>query len=125
MTQRETKYFKTDVMVTCPCGCGATITNKKLWEMLDRAREIAGVPFRITSGMRCPHYNDVIKGFSKTSSHRLGLAVDIATPTSSSRFAIVKALLDVGFTRIGYNGPSKFIHVDIDHDKPGNLMFDY
>ena len=125
MRKEDTKYFKTDNMIDCPCGCGMTIESEELLTKLDTARELAGVPFVITSGARCPHYNDVVKKFSKTSSHRLGLAVDIATPTSQSRYKIQKALFDVGFTRIGYNGPKKFLHVDVDKDKPQEILFDY
>jgi len=125
MKKEDTKYFKTDKMVDCPCGCGMTIESSELWEKLEIARAIASVPFVITSGARCPWYNDVKKGFSKTSSHRLGLAVDIAAPNSATRFKILKALFNAGFTRIGYNGPKKFIHVDVDTNKDQNLLFDY
>jgi len=125
MRQEDTKYFKTDKMVACPCGCGMTITDDELWSKLEKARELAGVPFTITSGARCPWYNDEKKGFSKTSSHREGLAVDIATPTSEVRYRIVKALMDAGFVRLGYNGPKKFVHVDVDKKKPSPLLFDY
>lgn len=123
--KEDTTYFKTDKMIDCPCGCGMAIENEELWDKLEAARVIAGVPFVITSGARCPWYNDVKKGFSKTSSHRLGLAVDIATPDSTTRFKILKALFAAGFTRIGYNGPKKFLHVDVDKDKSQDLLFDY
>lgn len=61
MRKEDTKYFKTDKMIDCPCGCGMTIESKELLTKLDKARELAGVPFTITSGARCPHYNDVVK----------------------------------------------------------------
>jgi len=124
MRQEETKNFKTDKMVPCPCGCGLTIIDSEFWTRLDKARDIAGVPFTITSGARCLEYNYKI-GSTPTSSHIKGLAVDIATVTSGARFKVIKGLMEAGFTRVGYNGPKKFVHVDLDYEKPQELMFDY
>lgn len=83
-------------------------------EMLDSARAIAGVPFKITSGWRSPARNREVGGKTK-SSHLKGLAVDIAVPDSMHRFKILQALMDAGFTRIGIG--KTFIHADADPDK--------
>lgn len=89
---------------------------------LDRARHLAGVPFKVNSGFRCPSWNQ-FNGGTPTSSHLIGLAADISTPTSWEYFQILKALFDVGFTRIGVG--KKFIHVDDDPGKPGELIWTY
>jgi len=79
--------------------------------MLDEARDIAQVPFRITSGVRSVAHNRACGG-REDSSHLRGKAADIACTTSAERFRIVAALIAVGFSRIGIG--ETFIHVDND-----------
>jgi len=81
---------------------------------IDIARDLAGVPFIISSAYRTEQYNLLIGGVL-TSSHINGLAVDIYCVDASERFKILKALLTVGFNRIGIY-PSH-IHVDDDSSK--------
>jgi len=85
---------------------------------LDEAREIANVPFVITSGYRTPQHNLDVGGIVG-SSHCKGLAVDIACNNSGDRVKILTALIQVGFRRIGIH--KSFIHSDLDHDKPNAL----
>ena len=113
----------------CKSGEGKGIDNMNenfIW-MLDDAREIAGVPFIITSGFRTKKYNKLLmeEGYktSKDSSHTKGLAVDISTPDSISRYKILSALLQIGFNRIGIG--NNFIHCDIDSNKQQNLIWTY
>jgi len=96
--------------------------NKSLIEMLDVAREVAGVPFKINSSWRSKAWNDMIGG-SRNSSHMRGNAVDIACTSSQNRLLIVEALLTAGFTRIGI--ANTFIHCDIDEALPQNVIFLY
>lgn len=96
--------------------------DPSLVQMLDKAREIAGVPFKINSGIRTKTQNTNAGGV-EDSSHLTGLAVDLACTTSSNRFKMVTALLSVGFNRIGLG--ETFIHVDIDKSKVGNVIWDY
>jgi len=88
--------------------------------MLDRARGVARVPFVITSGFRTVEQNQA-SGGADQSSHELGLAVDLACGDSSIRFKILKALLAVGFSRIGVY--DKHLHVDADPTKPQNVIW--
>jgi len=85
---------------------------------LDEAREIAGVPFKITSGYRTPQHNLDVGG-RVGSSHIKGLAVDIACTNSDHRQKILTALIKVGFRRIGVG--KSFIHSDLDNDKPNAI----
>ena len=95
--------------------------NKDFLFVLDEAREFAGIPFVINSAYRSPEHPLSIK--NPSSSHIKGLAVDIKATDSITRFKIVKALIEVGFTRIGI--ADTFIHVDLDLDKAQNVIWTY
>jgi uncharacterized protein YcbK (DUF882 family) len=96
--------------------------DKTFLSMLDEARNIARIPFKINSGYRSEKHNKKIKGVSN-SSHLKGLAADISVVDSRTRFIIVNALLDVGFTRIGI--AKTFIHVDCDTSKSQQVTWVY
>jgi len=88
----------------------------KLVEMLDKARGIAGIPFKITSGYRTTEHNAQVGGVSD-SSHTTGLAVDLLIKDGVSGGKILLALVQAGFTRFGFYKDGH-IHVDIDNTKP-------
>ena len=106
--------------VACNCGCGQELINATLYNMLTHARMIAAVPFHILSWNRCHAFNLVEEG-SINSSHLRGLAVDIRITNSVYRFKVLKALLDVGFDRIGIYPWG--IHVDLDLNKPAGVCW--
>ena len=114
------KHFKPEEFA-CPC-CGRIDMDLKFLVRLDWARSIADVPFRITSGFRCPKHNKEIGG-RPNSSHLRGLAADIACSNSEERYKIINALIMVGFKRIGI--ADSFIHVDYDLTKPQEVIWVY
>lgn len=95
--------------------------------MLDMARGIAGVPFKITSGLRTAEGNSVLKGAVPDSSHLDGLAVDLWIEDHHAYCQILKGLYAAGFRRFGHyftidqDDPNNFtprhLHVDIDSTK--------
>ncbi len=97
----------------CKCGCGANkIDSAFLWE-LQLCREVADIPFTITSGCRCPKHNEAVGGFS-TSDHITDedhhcSGADIKCVDSKARCKIVDAAFQVGFDRIGI--AKTFIHL--------------
>lgn len=95
------------------------------WDLvmrLEQAREIAGIPFVITSGLRSDEHNARVGG-SPSSAHLTGNAVDIKCESSRHRMIMVDALIQAGFDRIGIG--ADFIHVDNDRSKPHNVMWLY
>lgn len=76
---------------------------------LERCREIANIPFVLTSAYRSPSY-EVARGRSGQGAHTKGRAVDIMCTTSESRFVIVQAAILACFPRIGVG--SNFVHLD-------------
>lgn len=85
---------------------------------LEHARELAGIPFRITSGYRTKEHNQAVNGVPG-SSHLIGVAADIAVSNGSERFIILNALIKAGFKRIGV--AKTFIHCDTDDSKPDSV----
>jgi len=95
--------------------------DKDFLAKLDKAREFAKVPFVINSAYRSPEHPQSIK--NPTSSHIKGLAVDIKTTDSRTRYKVLNALIQVGFNRIGIS--DTFIHVDDDKDKSQQVIWTY
>lgn len=118
----ELKYFKDEEFRKAQPSCSLSDMEPKLMLMLDEARELAGVPFKINSAFRSVDY-EKSKGRKGTSRHCFGKAVDIACYTSNFRFRIVDALLRVGFKRIGIG--SNFIHCDIGYEGSEPIIWLY
>lgn len=87
-------------------------------ELLNNAREIAGIPFKITSGYRTPEHNKKVGGV-QNSSHLNGLAADIAIGSGNERYIILNALIKAGFKRLGI--AKTFIHCDTDSSKSNSV----
>lgn len=102
-------------------GSGSRMQPSTL-QMLNDARGIAGIPFKINSGFRTKSHNAYIGG-AKLSSHLYGYAVDIHCTDSRRRAIIIDALRQAGFTRFGV--ADTFIHTDSDPDKDQNVMWLY
>lgn len=108
------RYFTIDEFDSPDKTGSGTNMNKTLLSMLDEARAIAGIPFKINSGFRTEKHNKKVGG-KKNSSHLNGLAVDIHCNDNGNRQIILDSLRDVGFVRIGI--AKTFIHCDIDYSK--------
>ncbi len=89
---------------------------------LSKARELAAIGFKITSGYRSPAHNEKVGGVP-SSSHTIGRAVDIYAPTSRQKYIIINALLQAKFNRIGV--AKNFIHVDDDPSKDEDVIWTY
>lgn len=109
----------------CKCGkCGLGYANMdhRMLQRLETARALAGIPFVITSSIRCKEHNTRVGGASQ-SAHVTGHAVDISCTSSKARHTIVKALFLAGFNRIGVS--EKFIHADTSPDLEPNVIWTY
>lgn len=83
--------------------------DQNLMFMLDNARQFAGIPFFITSGLRTPAESIACGGFA-TDPHTLGLAVDIECLNDEQAYCITAGALASGFKRIGRG--AGHIHLD-------------
>lgn len=120
MCWKYIKYFN-EKEFACPC-CGQVEMNENFIFKLDSIRELADVAMPVSSGWRCYKHNLSVGG-KPTSSHRFGYAVDIRVASSRTRYLLLEAALKLGIPRIGLG--KDFIHLDVDPNKPGSLIWTY
>ena len=87
---------------------------------LQCARTVAAIPFRISSGYRCPSYNQEIGGV-QDSSHTKGMGCDIKAASGKDKVTMLRSFLAVGFTRVGMY--DSHVHVDLDANKPQDVLW--
>ena len=90
-------------------------------DILEAVRKEYGKPMKLNSSFRCADHNAAI-GAKFSSSHRLGVAVDIDCDFSRQRFDLIRHLLK-HVTRIGIG--EGFIHADTDLAKSANVIWTY
>lgn len=92
-----------------------------LCQMLDSARDRAGIPFIITSGLRTPAQNAMLPNAVQDSAHLTGNAVDLFCVNSSNRYLMVLSLLMARFNRIGIY--EKHVHCDNSPTLPPEVLW--
>lgn len=103
------KFFKDEEFEACTPSCFRTQINDDSLCRLDNARQIAGIPFVLSSAYRSPEW-EKSKGRSGEGAHTQGKAFDIVCRSSTNRWLIVFGALASGFRRIGIS--KTFIHLD-------------
>ncbi len=78
------------------------IMTHAFMKRLDRAREISGIPYKITSSREADH-------------------VDIRCWDSTARNLITRGIIEAGFTRIGLY--SRHVHVDGNKQRVQNVLW--
>lgn len=116
------RYFTEEDFERCAPSCRMSDMDRDFMLMLDKARHLSGVPFRLNSAYRSKAW-ELAKGRSGNSAHCKGKAVDIRCLSEEERYKIIHSLLLVGFTRIGING--RYIHVDNDSLKRPFVVWMY
>lgn len=99
--------------------------DEKLLSMLDNLREAYGYPIKLTSTYRSPDHPIEAKK-KAPGEHAYGAAVDIACVGGEATFKLVKAAIEVGFTRIGVSRKNNFVHVGVGYpDAPPITLWTY
>ena len=91
-------------------GDGSLLLHEAGMDALQRARDIAQAPFRITSAYRDPLHNARVGGAPR-SSHKEGHAFDIAL-ARHDREELIAVLTEAGFRGLGINYRT-FVHADL------------
>ena len=112
----------------CRCGepdCTAPPPAPELLRRLEILRGRVGLPLRVTSGPRCPAYNES-QGGVPDSTHLAGTAADLACPGSRLRWHLLASNWLTSqplFERLGIG--ADFIHVDVSTRNPPRVIWHY
>jgi zinc D-Ala-D-Ala carboxypeptidase len=103
---------------------GKNEMQHEFMELLQTLRVQLGFPLVITSGYRHPTHPVEARKTRSDGEHTQGNCCDVRCLNSQTRFKIIKAALEVGFTRIGI--ADTFIHLGIGGVRlPKNVIWDY
>lgn len=115
----------------CKCGtCGSdgSEMNLDFVAKLNFFRESLGVPFKVTSGYRCPFYNNQVSSTGENGPHTTGHAADIHL-VGADVLRLMRLLPGSGITGVGLNqkGPyaGRFIHLDDIESGPRPWVWTY
>ena len=106
--------YEQDRMLACPC-CGKKGMDEAFMLDLDALRGHLGFPLTITSGYRCPDYNESLSSTGRDGPHTTGRAVDISL-SGERVYLLIDHLRKYGMTGLGlkqkgdYSG--RFVHID-------------
>lgn len=106
----------------CVPSCKLEDLNPSFVEKLLFAQRYAGFQFTFNSAYRSQGYERE-KGRKGDSAHCKGLAVDISSCDSHTRFKVVLACAFANICRIGIG--KNFVHVDDDETKAHPIIFHY
>jgi len=95
---------------SCPC-CKRVMLHPKLLAKLMELRKILERPIYITSGYRCPEYNQKIGGVVN-SYHCIGLAADIKVK-DINLIELLGYAEEIDFAGIGFYEKKNFLHLDV------------
>jgi uncharacterized protein YcbK (DUF882 family) len=122
VTNPEIPDYFPELPWSCRCGCGFDNVRPELVAKINLARHLAGVPFAISSAVRCEERNRAVGGMPG-SAHTTGEAADIRIGNDTHRFYVLLGVLGAGFKRVGIS--SAFIHVDIAENLPRQRIWTY
>ncbi len=111
---KGTPHFslRTDPKLTCSCGC-RLVPDQDFMEKVEKLRVELGFSLTVTSGARCPAYNQQVSSTGPNGPHTTGRAIDFGT-RGEEALEITEKARAAGFTGIGVNqkGNGRFIHID-------------
>jgi len=111
--QGEYEYFRESEM-ECQCGCGGLPCDSFMVK-LELLRKELNFPLAVSSGYRCPSYNEVVAGSGTDGPHTRGIAADFLI-WGEHALDLITIAVARGFTGIGVKQRGKpserFIHLD-------------
>ena len=103
------RFFKLDEFA-CPY-CKKVMLHPKLLSKLVELRKILERPVMVTSGYRCPKYNQEVGGVI-SSYHCIGLAADVAVK-DIALITLLEVCENLDFDGIGFYEKKGFLHLDV------------
>lgn len=130
MTWDDIKHFKPSEFA-CKCGnCDSDGTEMDLGFMakLNNLRARLDVPFKVTSGYRCPSYNSRVSNTGADGPHTTGRAADIAL-SGEIVYTLLEFAPAFGMTGIGFHQKGshskRFVHLDNLDEAPRPRVWTY
>lgn len=98
----------------CKCGCGRSDMDHAFMLKLQAVRDVVG-PLSVSSGYRCPEYNQRVSSSGLDGPHTTGKAVDVRCSGEQAHEVLLQAMFryftGIGVSQKGDHG-SRFIHLD-------------
>ena len=116
------KYFSEAEFRRCTPSCHESDMDPYFLAVMDGIRSKANMPLLMSSAFRSVDYEHS-KGRSGNSAHTRGKAVDFVANSSTSRYRIVRAAIQMGICRIGIG--KNFVHVDCDQSLDQFVIWHY
>lgn len=105
----------TESEMRCKCGCGRADMAPGFMDRLQTMRTRSASAFIVTSGYRCPDYNDRIAKTGRTGPHTTGHAVDLLCGGARAHEILLLAagegMTGIGVSQRGDHG-KRFLHLD-------------
>lgn len=97
-------------------GPDALANLRRVADLLEQIRALAGGPITVSSGYRCPALNAAVGG-AANSAHQVGLAADITAPVLTPRaLALLIRESGIEFDQLIYEGT--WVHVGLSAGAP-------
>lgn len=100
--------------------CNECKMDESFMEWLQALRTVYCKPITISSGYRCPEYNDRVSSTGLEGPHTTGKAVDIAVDREEAS-VLLELAYKLGVKGVGINqkGSNRFLHFDLlDEGRP-------
>ena len=115
------EYFSEEEL-KCRCGCGKADINTYFMQKLHALRKTLDFPLPISSGFRCPEYNQKVSNTGPNGPHTTGRSVDIAI-SGKQAFYLMQYAANFSIQGLGVkqSGPhnQRYIHLDDLTEKDG------
>ncbi len=102
--------------------CGRLVIDDALLTLLETMRLMLGRPLPVTSGYRCPEWNERVARTGRDGPHTTGQAADIRIHGGDA-LSLIRVATGLGVRGLGvqqrgeYSG--RIVHVDLCEDGPG------
>ena len=114
-TPTKWQYFSAEEL-TCHCGCGRMDMDDGFMQKIVAMRRELGFPFVVTSGFRCPEYNQRVSNTGPQGPHTTGHAMDINVHHGEAAEVLAVAkrrgITGLGLMQKGSDLSKRFIHMD-------------
>lgn len=122
MTWADIKFFQSNEFDSPDVPGSGLKMNLDFVAKLDRIRSKLKQPMFINSGFRTPEHNARVGGVD-SSSHEIGRAADIRTPSAAMRHQLITLAFAEGISRIGIG--QTFVHLDSSEHHPQQVVWVY